>query len=307
MITYPDCQACECKQDIKTVPNRQAGLSATGVLSYLSSPIYYETLLSGTYFSADTENATSYSIISSQSIAGFNGLAQLGDTTRYKIPLSQEITIANGGRRIANSFDLPIGERVNIFNQRKSYFTGQNKIKVSFAKNSNIGKHHYDNTITVLSQEQFQSGELITFVNISASTDTNYLYSASTPNGTITGISGQTYNGTGPTQISVSYATTQTSNIVTPVVYNLPYGSGETNYKFPSDVEYYQVVTAITVSQASQIWNTGTTETFGNILNTPSTSIIWKPAVPVGGLWSIDGVVRYNPYEFFDGGQDQYI
>jgi hypothetical protein len=89
MITYPDCQACECKQDLKTVPNRQAGLSATGVLSYLSSPVYYETLLSGTYFSADTENATSYSIISSQSIAGFNGLAQLGDTTRYKIPLSQ--------------------------------------------------------------------------------------------------------------------------------------------------------------------------------------------------------------------------
>ena len=304
MITYPDCQACECKQDLKTVPNRQAGLSATGVLSYLSSPVYYETLLSGTYFSADTENATSYSIISSQSIAGFNGLAQLGDTTRYKIPLSQEVTIANGGRRIANSFDLPIGERVNIFNQRKSYFTGQNKIKVSFAKNSNIGKHHYDNTITVLSQEQFQSGELITFVNISASTDTNYLYSASTPSGDITGISGQTYNGTGSTQISVSYATTQTSNIVTPVVYNLPYGSGETNYKFPADVEYYQVVTAITVSQASQIWNTGTTETFGNILNAPTTSRVWRP---VGGLWLLDGVDTYNPYEFFDGGQEQYI
>jgi hypothetical protein len=71
MITYPDCQACECKQDIKTVPNREAGLSATGVLSYLSSPTYYETLLAGTFFSADTENATSYSIISSQSIAGF--------------------------------------------------------------------------------------------------------------------------------------------------------------------------------------------------------------------------------------------
>ena len=304
MITYPECTTCDCNQDLKTEQNREAGLSESGVLSYLSSPTYYETLLSGTYFSADTENATVYSIISSQSIAGFNGLPQLGDTTRYKIPLSQEVTIANESRRIANSFDLPIGERINIFNQRKSYFTGQNKIKVSFAKNSNIGKHHYDNTITVLSQEQFQSGELITFVNITASTDTNYLYSASTPSGTITGISGETYNGTGSTQISVSYATTQTSNIVTPVVYNLPYGSGETNYKFPSDVEYYQVVTAITVSQASKIWNTGTTETFGNVLNVPITSRRWRP---IFGLWTIDETDIYNPYEFFDNGQEQYI
>ena len=303
MITYPDCQACDCKQDFKETANRSENSGGSGVLSYLSSPTYYNNLLSANYFSADTENSNTLALMYSESLAGFAGLPQIADNTRYKIPLSQEFTLASGAKRFTNSYDLPIGERINIFNQRKTYFSGQNKIKVTFAKNSNIGKHHYDNTITVLSQEQFSAGELITFVNITASTDTNYLYSATTSQGIITGISGETYNGTGQTQVSVSYATTQTTNIVTPVVYNLPYGSNETNYKFPSDIEYYQVVTAITVSQASQIWNTGTTETFGNIINSPTLVNKWRQ---VGG-WFLEDVISVNPYEFFEGGEEQYI
>jgi hypothetical protein len=304
MITYPDCQACDCKQDFKETANRSENSGGSGVLSYLSSPTYFNNLLSENYFSADTENSNTLALMFSESLAGFAGLPQIADNTRYKIPLSQEFTLASGAKSFTNSYDLPIGERINIFNQRKTYFTGQNKIKVTFAKNSNIGKHHYDNTITVLSQEQFSVGELITFVNITASTDTNYLYSATTSEGIITGISGETYNGAGQTQVSVSYATTQTTNIVTPVVYNLPYGSNETNYKFPSDIEYYQVVTAITVSQASQIWNTGTTQTFGNIINSPTLANKWAK---IGGAWFLENNISVNPYEFFEGGEEQYI
>jgi hypothetical protein len=233
------------------------------------------------------------------------------DPSRYKLPFSQILNIADGTPRFWTSFDLPIGERINIFNQRDSYFSNINKIKVTIAKESNLGKFHYDNTITVLAQEKFDAGDLVTFVNITGTTDTNYLYSAMTTGDTaqlITGISGETYNGSGATYIDVSYATTQTSNILTPVRYSLPYGSTETNYKFPADFEYYQVITAITVSDAAKIWNTGTTQSFGNVINTPTSSSMWKRYFFINWIreQGYPNVVA-NPYSFFQNGNEQYI
>jgi len=188
-------------------------------------------------------------LIVSTAIAGSASNPNRGNSTIYKNPKSQIVNIGTGS--FAVSSDLPIGERINVFNQRKNYFLGENKIKVTLAKEVNIGKYHYDNTLTVLSQETFNPGDLLTFVNVANTTDKNYLYSASTPSGVITGISGTTYNGENPTNVTINYAdpndNTQNSNLS--INYNLPYGSTETNYKYPADIEYYQVVTAVTVSQ----------------------------------------------------------
>lgn len=305
MITYPECQACDCKQELKTSRNQGISNTGNGLLSFVSSAPEYQDLLTSVYFSGDTTNGENLSIMLSESLAGQTTTAYLSDNSVYKLPLSQQIDIPDVGNRFNSSDSLPIGERINIFNQRSSYFANQNKIKVTFAKDSNVGKYHYDNTITVLCQEQFNAGDLLTFVSLTGTTDTNYLYSAVTSGETITGISGQTYNGTGATQINVSYAVSQTENIATPVVYNLPYGSGETNYKFPADIEYYQVVTALTVSQAAQIWNTGTTQSFGNVINSPSISKRWRK---IGGiLWENERTSVVNPYEYFADGQNQYI
>ena len=310
MITYPDCQACDCKQNLKNSANNEAAseVFGTGVLSFLSASDLYYDGLSSTYFSGDTENQETWSNLFSESFAGLTLTSNIANPARYKLPFSQQLNISNGEGRFVTSSDLPIGERINIFNLRESYFSNINKIKVTFAKDVNIGKHHYDNTITVLSQEQFAAGDLLTFINLTGTTDTNYLYSATTTGGTITGISGETYNGSGATTIDVSYATTQVSNIVTPVRYNLPYGSEETNYKFPADVEYYQVITAITVSQAAKIWNTGTTQSFGNVLNSISTSTPWRYRGFPNNRWFVDGVpINFNAYEYFEGAGDQYI
>ena len=306
MITYPDCQACECTQDLKTtgIANNTA---SGGVLSFLSSPdSYYDGLVS-TYFSGLTEDGSVYATMYSESFAGLSLSSANMNPGRYKLPLSQTLNTSDGVSRFVNSYSLPIGERINIFNQRDSYFSNINKIKVTIAKDSNLGKFHYDNTITVLCQEQFQAGDLLTFVNITGTTDTNYLYTGLTTGDTatlVTGISGQTYNGSGATYIDVSYATTQTSNILTPVRYNLPYGSEETNYRFPADFEYYQVITAITVSDAAKIWNTGTTQSFGNVLNTPSISNSWRAVF--GGYIHI-GTNTLNAYDYFQGANEQYI
>jgi len=310
MITYPECQACECTQDLKTT-GIASNTSAGGILSYVSLPDYYYDALASSYFSGDTENGSLLSTMVAETFAGLALSSANMDPSRYKLPFSQTLNIADGTPRFWTSFDLPIGERINIFNQRDSYFSNINKIKVTIAKESNLGKFHYDNTITVLAQEKFDAGDLVTFVNITGTTDTNYLYSAMTTGDTaqlITGISGETYNGSGATYIDVSYATTQTSNILTPVRYSLPYGSTETNYKFPADFEYYQVITAITVSDAAKIWNTGTTQSFGNVINTPTSSSMWKRYFFINWIreQGYPNVVA-NPYSFFQNGNEQYI
>ena len=298
MITYPECQACECSQTLKTTRNLGTNLTGNGILSYVSSPDSYYDLLASVKFSADTENGDDLSIMNSESLAGMGLQQYVADTSRYKIPLSQSLI-----NRSVLSTNLPVGERINIFNSRSSYFTGKNKIKLTFAKNDNIGKYHYDNTITVLCQEQFSAGDLLTFVNMSGTTDINYLYSATTSDGIITGISGETYNGGGATYIDISYATTQSTNILTPVTYNLPYGSEETNYKFPADLEYYQVVTAITVSDAAKIWNKNTVQSFGNVLYENSQTLRYV----YGSRWDLETVETISPYEYFSEGENQYI
>jgi hypothetical protein len=305
MITYPECQACECSQNLKTSRNAGTNSTGNGILSYVSSPDSYYDLLSSVKFAADTENGDDLSVMNSEAIAGMGLEQYVADTSRYKLPLSQELI-----SRVVISTNLPLGERINVFNSRSSYFTGKNKIKLTFAKNDNIGKYHYDNTITVLCQEQFEAGDLLTFVNMSGTTDINYLYSATTADGIITGISGETYNGSGATYVDISYATTQTTNILTPVRYTLPYGSEETNYKFPADLEYYQVVTAITVSDAAKIWNTNTNQSFGNILYANSQTLRYvyiSPNIFRSSRWDLETVETISPYEYFSEGENQYV
>jgi hypothetical protein len=99
----------------------------------------------------------------------------------------------------------------------------------------------------------------MTFVNPTTSQDKNYLYTANTVNfGVVTGISGTTLfpNFTGDTvypPMVIQYATGQTGNAT--VVYNLTQGSNEINYKYPSDIEYFQVLTAFTISDAIKLWD----------------------------------------------------
>ena len=137
-----------------------------------------------------------------------------------------------------------------MFNTRNTYFDNLNKIKVTFAQNSNFGKFHYDNTITVLSNQFYESGQLLTSVNPATTTDRNFLYTAETVNGVVNGITGTTIQQA--TTINVDYAVTQTTDQT--VLYTLPTGSTITRQVYPQDREYFQVITAITVADAIKIW-----------------------------------------------------
>ena len=387
MITYPECQACECAQESQTtptVPEQETNPDniSTGFLSYLSSPLSYSEMLIDK-FSADTANSDLIATTISEAIAGRATFAFINNPTVYKMPRSKsvnftisesEICITGNQYRIENNtqssisisyydcsgvlqsdpnlgsgqqitfcanlsygpieyssgslFDLglcplptetqtivlpgfatskslPLGERVNIFNQRKNFFTGKNKIKVTFAKDSNYGKSHYDNTLTVLSTEQFNSGDLLTFVNVNSTTDKNFLYTADTVNGLETGISGTSYNGAGATTINVSYATSQYINS-TPISYTLPSGSTENNYKFPADIEYFQVVTALTVSQAVDIWNANDLQSFPNLFEENTYVDRWIKEV-IGNRYLPDNSGDYKAIDYYSDFQNQYV
>jgi hypothetical protein len=317
MITYPECQSCDCKSDIATSrPNYLAppDVLGSGALTYLSSPSLYKSTLQGGVFSGDSINGDELAVMTSEAIAGFAGLAFQSNPNRYKLPVSSPVLLDFGqnGQKwfVMASKNLPLGERINLFNQRTSFFSGINKIKVTFAKTSNVGKFHYDNTITVLSNSntQYNAGDLLTFVNLSGSTDVNYQYSAVTATGITNGITGQTYHPfTASTSVNVTYATGQYTS--SSMSYSLPYGTDNINYKFPSDIEYFQVVTAITISQAMSLWNTGTTQSFANVINSPTDVNYFEYIYGGTQGWYLSSrpAIKLNAIEQFDGYQDQYI
>jgi hypothetical protein len=196
-----------------------------------------------------------------------------------------------------------------VYNTRKKFFDGVNKIKTTFNYPSNGSRFHYDNTLTVLATQDVEVGTLLSFVNPSKSTDKNYLWSGLTTVGgvQVNGINGIIKNNA--FTATVTYATSQMSDTFT--TYDIPsgnsqcflsvtldidsvgsiifsdcsgvrhfsaatttgpytisseygvdittiggvatwtnvtYGQATQRYIYPSDIEYYQVLTAITIT-----------------------------------------------------------
>jgi hypothetical protein len=253
-LLYPTCTTCECTSEITS---DKPGEIPSGLLTQVSnSGLYYNKLTKINaygFFQGDSTDVSVGAYAFSQAVGTRN--EDINNPNIFRSTESTTVLLPTNDRKLfAWTTTLPLGERINTFNLRKKYFDGVNKISVTFDVDSNIGKKHYDNTTTVLVTQKWESGTLMTFVNPTTSQDKNYLYSANTVDfGVVTGISGTTLfpNFTADTvnrPMVIQYATGQTGN--TTVVYNLSKGSNEINYKYPSDIEYFQVLTAITISDA---------------------------------------------------------
>jgi hypothetical protein len=304
MITYPECQSCSCAE---TKIDSQALLGGTrGVLSYVSfPPSYFEGF--ETIFGQDgtpSEDVQIKSSIFAQALAGNND--SVSDLSLFKTPKSSVVRFlsdeSDERKHFAFSESLTLGERINVFNTRNTYFDNLNKIKVTFAQNSNFGKFHYDNTITVLSNQFYESGQLLTSVNPATTTDRNFLYTAETVNGVVNGITGTTIQQA--TTINVDYAVTQTTDQT--VLYTLPTGSTITRQIYPQDREYFQVITAITVADAIKIWNVETLECFPNVIAAPSRLILARKRA-VRGYSRNDKDFLISPLDAFTDIENQYI
>jgi len=301
MITYPECETCTCR-DGKLLDEALLG-GTNGVLSYVSDPSsYFNNVQSYVGARNREENVQTQSLLYVDAMAG--NADEVENVGLFKVPKSSVQRLASDDNRyFAWSDGLTLGERINLFNSRDYYFDGLNKIKVTFNQPNNIGSFHYDNTITVLSNQSYQSGDLLTAVDPMTTTDINFLYTAMTANGIFQGITGTSV--TGGQSITVNYASSQLSN--TSVVYNLDTGTTINRQVYPMDREYFQVVTAITVSEAAKIWNSGTTQTFPNVLSkTHKLMLMRHRNFPLPGYEKIVEEF-WSPYEFFDNMSEQFI
>jgi hypothetical protein len=336
MITYPDCQACDCGPTEITQTNPDT--PNPGLLTQVSnSSLYIEHYIDyyQQTFNYEYDYASKLALIISQATATRN--SQPSNPQVFKTAISDIITFSDNSRRFAVSTSLPIGERINVFNTRNKYFQNVNRIKVSFAADTNL-TYHYDNTLAVLATEILEPGTLLSFVNSNQSKDSNYLWTGLTSNGatTLKGINGTIK--TNQFQLTVDYAnpsnqlenlqqyytipsnnTLVCANNVTVDVTGLGIityydcnsllvaysattlgtqtitdnncinitsldgsaefdliSSGDTcqRYIFPSDIEYYQVLTAVTIT--STIVN-GVTQYY--VPNSSTTSGFWGGAI----------------------------
>lgn len=244
-------------------PNPDNQLSSSLSLLAVSGPIYK---IQGNSVDSSVKNAVT---------STYSGKIPSGDfDNSVGIPqLNSIIYELNGGQETDYIFSssLTLAERINLFNTKAKYFDnnpgsnpggGVNRIKVTFDPQNNATTYHYDNTIVILcdknSLNSLTTGQMLTFQNPGLSKDLN-LISGNTNsfgNQAITG-----FSTTGMTSISFDYANPNIAGSPITVNYNVMLTgptefSGTSNgynnyYKFPIDVEYFQVLTGMTYSEFS--------------------------------------------------------
>ena len=308
MISYPDCEVCETEDE------GSAGTNITiddplppgdlGSLTNFSIPIKYKNSLI-TFFTNQgipQEELDGMATITSQALAGnTNNEPEIG---LFKLPKSDKYLFnqltAQESKRFAFSDDLTLGERINIFNGRNSFFNKLNVIKVTFDKPNNIGKFHLDNTLTVISPNSYQPGDLLCSIYFGESEDKNFFYTAITNNEYVQHITGTPTSN--QSTINVKYAATQlTENTIS---YDLSAGTTINRQQFPMDIEYFQVVTAITINDAIGIWDNSEPNTFPNIL-TSKTKV--KIAETFATSYTILNEYEISPLDQYDGFGNQFI
>jgi hypothetical protein len=390
MMTYPDCQACQCVPE-GLEPAGSAPPSST-LTQFSNSGLYYDKLNSSGKFCFDGDilnddsRRTIASVAFSEAIGTrYSPINVVGKFMSTKSQLFE--TIDSDYRNLtAFSVNLPLGERINVFNTRKKYFDGVNQINVTFDRPSNTGKSHTDNTLTVVYTQKYEAGQLITFVSPELSNDVNYKWTGDTKaTGTIKGIRGTSlipkgdtinviYADTSPTRgqitrntqsYTLSYGTigdgeaqcvesltiditgttgTVTYNTCDGVPKTLTYSTGGfkiiddvdcinlstlggeaeyiivpgsfgatcQRYTYPLDIEYFQVLTALTITEYFKLINPSSltssgAETFPNILNGSSsvTAVYEKPRSPSRGWKFTRCDFRYG--DFFRDFDNQYV
>ena len=314
MVTYPDCQACECGNQNITQPQAPDQVKSS-FLTPISDPARYTdkifSLISTLAPSSAANDLNTYTLNIADAISTSKGYEQYPSIFKNGKSIIRQLQ--NSNAYSINKSTIPLGVRINTFNLNSKYYNNINRIKVTFAADSNLS-YHYDNTLTILTVPEFTNttpGTLLTFVNPSGSTDSNYLWSATTPSGiVVNGINGTLQTNqfvmnveyadpnnrlnnlttsytipanpnvicvnsitvdvttlgvisyTDCTSMNIQYAATTlgvqtiydnngiTLNSLGGTAEYSIIGSGDTcqRYLYPSDIEYYQVLTAITIS-----------------------------------------------------------
>jgi hypothetical protein len=252
LYTEDGCERCDCKDsEIDLSGNETAdGLqqnatdARTGTIN--SSPL------------ADFNSADAYTVGDFQQ--DFPYLWEGPNTTTIYEDTPND---ANGPEYLDVLFtnSLTIAERLNTFNLKDKYFdtttinggVGRNQVKRTVTGNGNI--YHYDNTMVLVVDgselSNFISGQLISFSDPTLSTDPN-LTGATVNTGGTNSITGTPIsNGA---QWTVNYASPSNPTVSNSVTYTINYSGESKDYlTFPTDMEYFQVLTGLTLGTFSAL------------------------------------------------------
>jgi hypothetical protein len=244
MLSYPDCDACSC--DVNSLGEGELGKEAMKTYKQ-NSPSCSASFFNYQNYTIDDDD-------SKKALAGVGSPNQGERVIRLRTPIYSNV---NTAANTVNAVDaLPIWERANLFNLKSKYFdtdvtNGSNRIKVVVEptlNDSDPNKYHYDNVLIYLVDNdclsKFPKGKLLSF-NGGKTNDPNPIEPQTGT--TVVGISGTTTS-TGNLTVTWADETGINKNNKT-TNYAVPSFSDEVKYKFPTDVEYFQVITGMTVSQ----------------------------------------------------------
>jgi len=264
-ISYPECQACSCE-------SKQAGepegddlpeiVENTSILVDTTDYTFFNELVG--VRNEEIEQWQKFQYGFQMTMSGNDVYGSGSDFARTPFLKGKDNPMTN---RETWSYDLPLSERFNLFNAKANYHhlpngaTNRIKVKVNPSINNTF---HTDNVMMLVVDSgvasSFQAGEIVTFQDINKSLDPNV---NSTTGSTIF----TTGQGGGQKNITVTYMDTNTNTQTTS--YIITGDTSFTTYDFPSDVEYYQVITGNTLSEFENLCsiNGRGTDKYGDSVN----------------------------------------
>lgn len=264
-LTYPECILCSCKegQSLNTSPSAPSPLSNPAINNTIQNSTMDLVLSEFTDVSFYNNTPPGYTSSQFQSVVKLMVGTSLTNATNISGPPTA-LAPQLGGYETNSIFtsSLTLAERINLFNTKAKYFEnaadnpygGVNQIKVSFEPNTI--KYHTDNIVVISCKKtklaNFKTGQLITFQNIELSKDVNLKGAETNEYGTnaILGTPVGTIFGTEPNQMvyrEVDIVYTTPANTTDVVTYAITGKTSDFTYaKFAMDIEYFQVITAMT-------------------------------------------------------------
>jgi len=278
MLDYPECNSCSCKAE--PLGEGEFGDAAQEIFEENTNSCTANFFSFQNYTIGSTRVPGPGGVISAEdnqkAMAGIGSPNTTERIVRLRTPIytNGQFGLLSAQVGTVSNPVLPIWERANLFNLKSKYFdtdsgirtAGTNRVKVIFEPNQNSGNtnnYHYDSVIIYLVNNdcinEFKKGQLLTFTAPIKSGDFN---PTAVQSGTTTlGVTG--------TQQSTTVMTVNWADETNPLsgkqtTYTVSADTKETKYKFPSDLEYFQVITAMTVADITAITNPSTATTIGN-------------------------------------------
>lgn len=257
-LTYPECDLCECKQ----------GKTATG-----NGPTDFElnaaTTLSENAYLTPFNQFVNYNCTTSFAVQQLLAGSQDTGTQNPNIqaPQLEQYTSAPSVNRKTFTQSIPLFERINLFNTKAKYFDssftnpggGWNRIGVKFRPSLNGSNYHLDNTTLMIVKPDratnLTAGTILSFQNPELSSDPNISGGTLNQFGTNGIIGTSINNGTtnNPSSINVNWAKPDGTGLNT-TTYFIDQNPTDANYaKYSMDIEYFQVITSITINQYYQL------------------------------------------------------